>query len=71
MYSAKDLKKYDEGMVTDSYIYDKCDTDLDMYNFYANHCGMSENVIKDAMRDVSGADDAYYNALDLAEYYNE
>lgn len=68
MYNSKDLKMYDEGMVTDEYIYDKCDTDLDMYNFYGGHCGMDEDQIKEAMRDVSGADDAYYNALDQAEY---
>ena len=63
----KDLELYDSGMVTDEYIYDKCDTDLEMYNFYGNHLCMDEDEIKENMRNVSGADDAYYNALDQAE----
>ena len=63
----KDLELYDSGMVTDEYIYDKCDTDLEMYNFYGNHLGMDEDESKENMRNVSGADDAYYNALDQAE----
>lgn len=69
MYDTEDLKMYNEGLVTDYYIYEKCETDLDMYNFYASFCAMGEEEIKEAMRLVSGADDAYYNALDLAETY--
>ena len=67
MLSERDLDMYDAGMVTDSYIYDKCDTDLEMYNFYGNHLGLHDVQIKERMRLVSGADDAYFNALDQAE----
>ena len=67
MIAIKDMEMYDSGLVTDEYIYNKCDTDLEMYNFCASHLCMSEDDIKEAMRNVSGADDAYYNALTQAE----
>lgn len=66
MITNKDLELYNNGFVTDEYIYDKCETDLEMYNFYANMC-MDEDNIKEAMYRVSGAPDAYNNALDQAE----
>ena len=66
MITNKDLELYNNGFVTEAYLYDKCDTDLEMYNFYAN-MGMDEDGIKEAMYCVSGASDAYYNALDQAE----
>lgn len=69
MYTSKDLEMYDNGVVTIYYIYEKCETDLDMYNFFASYCAMDEEEIKEAMRLVSGVDDAYYNALELAESY--
>lgn len=57
------IELYDEGYFTLDGIYAYCETDLDMYNFLSNHCGYDEDRIKDKMREVSGADDAYYNAL--------
>lgn len=67
MIASKDMKMYDSGLVTDEYIYDKCDTVLEMYNFYASHLCMDKDEIKEAMRNVSGANDAYNNALAQAE----
>lgn len=67
MIASKDMEMYDSGLVTDEYIYDKCDTDLEMYNFYASHLCMDKDEIKEAMRNVSGANDAYNNALAQAE----
>ena len=66
MITNKDLEQYNKGFVTDDYIYEKCETDLEIYNFYANN-GLDEDDIKEAMYRVSGANDAYYNALDLKE----
>ena len=57
------IELYDEGHVTLEGVYNACETDLDMYNFLLNHCEYDEEGIKEKMREVSGADDAYYNAL--------
>lgn len=58
---------YDDGCFTLAGVYMYCETDLDMYNFLANHCGFGDEMVKEKMRNVSGSDDAYYNALKLAE----
>ena len=39
-----------------------------MYNFLGNHLGLSEDKIKEKMHFVSGADDAYYNALSYFDF---
>lgn len=57
------VELYDEGYFTLDGVYAYCETDLDMYNFLKNHCNCDEDEIKDKMREVSWADDAYYNAL--------
>ena len=49
MIASKDMEMYDSGLVTDEYIYDKCDTDLEMYNFYASHLCMDKDEIKEQM----------------------
>lgn len=61
------VELYDSGYFTLDGVYAYCETDLDMYNFLLSHCGYGENEIKEKMREVSGADDAYYNALDCLE----
>ena len=35
-----------------------------MYNFLHDHCGYDQEMIREKMQEVSGADDAYRNALD-------
>lgn len=57
------IKLYDEGYFTLEGVYAYCETDLDMYNFLKNHCGYDEDEIEEKMEEVSGASDAYYNAL--------
>lgn len=59
------IELYDKGSVTFEGVYDACETDLEFYNFLCNHVGISD--VKETMRLVSGADDAYYNALAMAE----
>ena len=61
------IKLYNEGYFTLDGVYAYCETDLDMYNFLKNHCKYDEEEIKDKMREVSCADDAYYNALSYLE----
>lgn len=60
------IRKYDNGDLTLRGVYDACETDLEFYNFLIDQY-MDEDVVKEKMREVSGADDAYYNALALAE----
>lgn len=60
-------RKWQEGILTDYGAYEECETDLDFYNLLALE-GYDEYDIKEIMRNVSGADDAYYNALDQADY---
>lgn len=61
------IKLYDKGYFTLDGVYAYSETDLDMYNFLKNHCGYDADEIQDKMREVSGADDAYYNALSYLE----
>lgn len=62
------IELYDEGYVTLEGVYNACETDTEMYNFLGNHIGLSEDKIKEKMRYVSGADDAYYNALSYFDF---
>jgi hypothetical protein len=55
------IYQYDIGHATLECVYDYCETDLDFYNFLSER--MEEEEVKETMRDVTGADDAYYNAL--------
>lgn len=55
---------YDKGEYTLSNVYTCCETDLDMYNFLSCHCGYGDDKVKEKMVEISGADDAYYNALE-------
>ena len=57
-------KLYDAGYFTLDGVYEYSDTDLDMYNFLHDHCGYDQEMIREKMQEVSGADDAYRNALD-------
>lgn len=57
-------KLYDAGYFTLDGVYEYCNTDLDMYNFLHDHCGYDQEMIREKMQEVSGADDAYRNALD-------
>lgn len=57
------IELYEEGEITLSGVYASCDTDLEFYNFLHDYEEMDEDDIKDTMCTVSGADDAYYNAL--------
>ena len=61
------IKQYREGVLTLYGVYDACETDLEFYNFLGGTEGYDEDEIKEKMYEVSGADDAYYNALDQAE----
>lgn len=67
----KAIKLYDEGDVTLRGVYNACETDLDFYNFLGNHVGMSDSAIMKTMREVTWADDAYYNALAMAEWEDD
>lgn len=67
MLNNKIVDEYREGIRTLYGVYDACETDLEFYNFLGGTEGYGEDNIKEIMRDVSGADDAYYNALDEAE----
>ena len=67
MLNSEIVNEYREGIRTLYGVYDACDTDLEFYNFLGGTEGYDEDSIKEAMRDVSGADDAYYNALAQAE----
>ena len=57
------VELYDEGYFTLDGVYAYCETDLDMYNFLKEHCGYDEDEIEEKMEEVSGASDAYNNAL--------
>lgn len=61
------MLQYDKGYLTMYQVRKSCKTDLDFYNFLANHLGLKENQIKRLMRNVTGSDDAYKNALVMAE----
>ena len=63
------ITKYINGYLTLLGIYDICETDLSLYAFIAEFITDNETEIMSYMREVSGADDAYNNALDLL--YNE
>lgn len=47
--------------------YERCETDLDFYNFLACEQGYGEEQVKEIMYNVCGGDDAYYHALEQAE----
>lgn len=59
------VELYDEGYFTLNGVYAYCETDLDMYNFLKNHCEYDEEKIKEKMREVTCADDAYCNARQM------
>lgn len=67
MLNNKIIEEYYEGIRTLYGVYDACDTDLEFYNFLGGTEGYDEDDIKEKMCEVSGADDAYYNALDQVE----
>ena len=52
---------YDDGKISLRDVYFYCESDLDIYNFLACHCGYGEEMIKEKMKEVSGSDDAYFN----------
>ena len=56
------INQWRQGNFTSLYLYHKCDTDEEFYNFLKEE-GYSNNDIKLIMRDVSGADDAYNNTI--------
>lgn len=47
--------------------YERCETDLDFYNFLACTEGYGEEQVKAIMYNVCGGDDAYYHALEQAK----
>ena len=55
------IYQYDTGHATLECVHDYCENDLDFYNFLCER--MKEEEVKETMRDVTGTDDAYYNAL--------
>lgn len=58
------IELYDEGHVTLDGVYAACETDLEFYKFLVEHLEIEdEDEIMERMRYVSGADDAYYNAI--------
>ncbi len=57
------LKKYVAGIITEYGLYEAVTTDLDFYLMMVKE-GHDDDGIKRHMVDVSGAEDAYYNALD-------
>lgn len=67
MLSDKTITKWEQGIITDRGVYEECETDLEFYNFLGCQC-FDEEQIQEIMRKVTGADDAFYNALDQAEY---
>lgn len=67
MLNNKIINEYREGIRTLYGVYDACDTDLEFYNFLGGTECYDEDDIKEKMREVSGADDAYYNALEQVE----
>lgn len=56
------IKKWEDGIYTDYGVYEACDTDIEFYNFLKSQ-GYDEHRIKETMLYVSGADDAYNNAI--------
>jgi len=68
MISKDTVRRYEEGVLTLYGVYEECEDDLEMYDFLANYLYMDEDEIKENMEDVSGANDAYYNALSQMEY---
>lgn len=60
------IQAWEQGLLTDRGLYEICETDLEFYNIL-NNALCSEDRVKEIMREVSGADDAYYNALAQAE----
>lgn len=57
----EELKKYEE-------IYDECEDDLEFYNALMCREGIwDDNTVQEIMYYVTGANDAYYNALDMME----
>ena len=55
------IYQYDIGCATLELVYDYCETNLDFYNFLSER--MEEEIVKEIMREVTGADDAYYKSL--------
>ena len=60
------IKKWEDGIYTDYGVYEACDTDIEFYNFLRSR-GYDASTIKEIMFNVSGADDAYNNALSERE----
>jgi len=58
------IQRLKKGIMSVGELYDSVDTDLDFYVILVI-CGYNEYRIKQIMRDVSYADDAYNNALDM------
>ena len=65
----KRTKLFDKTSKFYSYedMYENAESDMEMYCFLVNE-GMSEFEIKKIMHDVSGADDAYFHALEEISY---
>lgn len=57
------LKQYYAGIVTEYGLYESVETDLDFYLMMVED-GLDDDGIKRHMVEASGAEDAYYNALD-------
>ncbi len=58
------IEDYHGAFTTPAGVYDKVETDLDMYLILVND-GHDENFIKYVMDGVSGGPDAYNNALEM------
>lgn len=61
---------WQDDRLTDLGLYDACKTDLQFYNILTES-GLDEESVKERMREVSGSDDAYCNALSEAEADSE
>ena len=60
------IQAWEQGLLTDAGLYEVCESDLEFYNILSSAL-CSEGRVREIMREVSGADDAYYNALAQAE----
>ena len=60
------IDKWRQGIYTDYGLYTECDTDEEFYDTLKKE-GYEKERIKEIMNEVSGADDAYNNAISQKE----